>query len=394
MSNFEPKITLDLNKLQSHDWFLLGEIQSKIHHLMLTPLDENTRNTLSNIYLAKGVSATTAIEGNTLTEKQVNEILTQNAPFPKSQQYLKQEVLNIKETLDKVKDTLEVPLSIELLNSWNTEILKNLELPEEIVSGEIRKHSVHAGAYFPPEPNRCEILLQKLCQEYNAFPVDFLGGNEIALAIIKAIFAHVILVLIHPFGDGNGRTSRLIEARTLMVAAVPFMSSQLLSNFYNKTRTKYIEELSKIWQRPDNHLYSFISYALQGLADEMREQITTINKEIILKVLENDIYTEFKKNDSVVSKRQRNLALFFLKNVGYTYCVEDLWNEPKIFRLYEGKTSKSLVKDLNILVKDQYIKNVSQLEPILKYGEAKYCINLERSIKKFPDRHLNKSTKK
>ncbi|WP_433223897.1 Fic family protein [Dactylosporangium sp. CS-047395] len=41
------------------------------------------------------------------------------------------------------------------------------------------------------------------------------------LAMIKAMLAHLYLAWIHPFGDGNGRTARLIESQLLLQAGVP-----------------------------------------------------------------------------------------------------------------------------------------------------------------------------
>lgn len=386
MSNYEPKIALDLRKLQHSDWLLLGEIQSKINHLRMTPLDDKTKKRLSDVFLAKGISATTAIEGNTLTQAQVKAILTENKQLPKSQQYLEQEVLNIKRALDTVKETLEQPLTIEILNAWNADILRDLSLHDDIASGELRKINVHVGSYFPPPPERCKELVIELCEYYNnALQTDVLkawfGDQEIASAVIKAIFAHVILVLIHPFADGNGRTSRLIETRTLMTAQISYMSSQLLSNFYNKTRTKYIEHLSQIWQRPETHIYPFISYALKGLADEVREQIDIITLEIIIKVIEHDLYTNFKKENSSINRRRRDLCLFFSKKPFKHYTLDSLFEEPAIYKLYKGKTIRSLSSDLKAMIERNYIqKAVTNKESI-------YTLNLSSWLDKFPETH-------
>ena len=68
-----PWITfrLDLNKINYRGWMLLGEAQSKCEHLSGVPLVPGAAERLNELYLAKGVLATTAIEGNTLTEEQV-----------------------------------------------------------------------------------------------------------------------------------------------------------------------------------------------------------------------------------------------------------------------------------------------------------------------------------
>jgi hypothetical protein len=54
--------------------------------------------------------------------------------------------------------------------------------------------------------------------------------------LIAAVVAHVYFEWIHPFGDGNGRTGRLIELKLLLEAGVPQPAAHLLSNHYNATR--------------------------------------------------------------------------------------------------------------------------------------------------------------
>jgi Fic family protein len=44
---------------------------------------------------------------------------------------------------------------------------------------------------------------------------------EIPYAILKAILAHLCLAWIHPFGDGNGRTARLVEFQILIFPGCP-----------------------------------------------------------------------------------------------------------------------------------------------------------------------------
>ena len=50
---------------------------------------------LGEIYLRRGALASAAIEGNTLSEKQVEDILVHKHKLPESQHYLEQEVRNV-----------------------------------------------------------------------------------------------------------------------------------------------------------------------------------------------------------------------------------------------------------------------------------------------------------
>ena len=48
-----------------------------------------------------------------------------------------------------------------------------------------------------------------------------------AEGILKATLAHLYIAWIHPFGDGNGRTARLVEFMLLSRAGVPSPSAHL-----------------------------------------------------------------------------------------------------------------------------------------------------------------------
>jgi hypothetical protein len=57
---------LDLRGAPPELWTLLGEGRSKIAHVAGSLLNPDVAREMHNVYLTKGVLATTAIEGNTL----------------------------------------------------------------------------------------------------------------------------------------------------------------------------------------------------------------------------------------------------------------------------------------------------------------------------------------
>jgi Fic family protein len=86
---------LDLERASHKLWILLGEARSKCAHISGVPLAPALAERLSHVYVAKGVHATTAIEGNTLTEEQVRQQIHQKLDLPRSQACLNQELINI-----------------------------------------------------------------------------------------------------------------------------------------------------------------------------------------------------------------------------------------------------------------------------------------------------------
>ena len=60
---------------------MLGEALSKCQHLAGVPLKPKAAEELSMVYLARGVQATTAIEGNTLSQREVEQIVERTGEF-------------------------------------------------------------------------------------------------------------------------------------------------------------------------------------------------------------------------------------------------------------------------------------------------------------------------
>jgi len=65
--------SLDLSRAPWDFWIAAGESLSKCEHLAGVPLGPDAAKELMKVYLAKGALATTAIEGNTLTEHEVRQ---------------------------------------------------------------------------------------------------------------------------------------------------------------------------------------------------------------------------------------------------------------------------------------------------------------------------------
>ncbi|MFA7364566.1 MAG: Fic family protein, partial [Aminobacteriaceae bacterium] len=225
-----PWITfsLDLSKASYKIWMLLGEAQSKCRHISGVPLRPGDAEKLHKVYLTRGVRATTAIEGNTLTEDDVRRIIDDDLQLPPSRAYLKQEVENIVSACNAIAHGVSSSVSrrpeltVEDIFGYNRMVLDGLPLKEDIYPGEIRTFPVVAGGYRGAPAQDCRHLLEKLCSWLND-PDDFHLGerNKIAAGLLKAVLAHLYLVWIHPFGDGNGRTARLLEFRFLLEAGAP-----------------------------------------------------------------------------------------------------------------------------------------------------------------------------
>ena len=346
------KFTMDMNKAPYIDWLMLGEAQSKCRHFERVPLLPDVAQHLYSIYLAKGVLATTAIEGNTLTEDEVLRHIEGKLELPPSKEYLRQEVDNIIEACNAIGNhVLEAEvtdISIDMIMRYNELVLKDLPLGEDVIPGEIRTHNVVVGPYKGAPPDDCEYLLSELCGWINR-ELDAPPEYGMAFGILKAVLAHLYLAWIHPFGDGNGRTARLVEFHLLMSVGVPSIAAHLLSNHYNQTRTEYYRQLD-LSHRAETNVFSFMEYALRGFIDGLQEQIDVIKDQQMTVHWINHVHAVFKDRDSAADLRRRRLVIDLSRIEGPLPVSEVRYISPRIAEAYASKTEKTVKRDINTLV--------------------------------------------
>lgn len=340
---------LDLRHADYRIWLLLGEAQSKCEQIARSPLLPEVADLLHRVYLAKGVLATTAIEGNTLTEEEVQKLLDGELKLPPSKEYLGQEVKNIIGACNLISRRILGDYSTELcvgsIKEYNRLVLMDLPLDEDIIPGQIREYSVGVGRYRAAPPEDCEYLLARLCDWLNGgFPAP--NGYEVALGILKAILAHVYLAWIHPFADGNGRTARLVELQILLSVGVPTAAAHLLSNHYNQTRTKYYQQLDRT-HRSGGKVFPFFEYASEGFVDGLEEQLGTFIMSQQLTVhWRNYVHSVFDGKDRPTDIRRRRLILD-LSTEGDPVPVSQMRHiTPRIAEAYANRTLKTVQRDI------------------------------------------------
>lgn len=89
-------------------------------------------------------------------------------------------------------------------------------------------------------------------------------------AIIHALVAHFFITTIHPFGDGNGRVSRLVAAGILYQRGYNGHGFYALSNYFYENELRYHEILFKQQQEPCPDLTEFVAFGMEGLALELQ----------------------------------------------------------------------------------------------------------------------------
>lgn len=353
----------DLSRAGAELWISLGEAASKCEHICRVPLQPETAQQLHRLYLAKGSAATTAIEGNTLSEAEVLQAVDGRLAVPPSKQYLKQEVDNIISACNRIsgqltKGPLPAP-SVALLHEFNRQVLDRLPAKEDVLPGIIRTHSVVIGNVYRGAPaGDCPFLIGRLCEWLNDpelhAPKNALPGMETVFAILRAVLGHLYLAWIHPFGDGNGRTARLLEFYILLAAGVPSPAVHLLSNHYNQTRAEYYRQL-ELASKSGGDVIPFLKYAVSGFVDGLRGQLDFIWEQQWKVGWRDYIEQLFLHKNNAGDNRRRRLVLDLGARNEWVPVAAIPELTPQLTKEYAVKTAKTLQRDLNELERMELI---------------------------------------
>ena len=321
-------------------------------------LKPETGRQLHQLFLARGVLATTAIEGNTLSEDDALRAIEGTLELPESQQYLGQEIQNIIDAANEIKEEMvnseaSPQISRETIEHYNEMVLRDLPLGAGVVPGRVRDHSVGVARYRGAPHQDCEYLLGRLSHwlnksDLNTDDQDF----RVPYAILKAIVAHLYIAWIHPFGDGNGRTARLLEVQILLAAQLPAPACHLLSNHYNLTRNEYYRQLDQASRTGDP--IPFIEYAVRGLVDGVDDALGTIRAQQFSDRWEQYVYETFGELKTQADRRRLRLVLDLTRQHEET--LEPISKRelrrlsPALSEAYAGKTVKTLTRDLNAIL--------------------------------------------
>ncbi len=357
------KFSVNLNDSPPDLWLMLGECQSKCEHVSLVPLRPSTSEELYKIYLAKGALATTAIEGNTLSEQEVRDHLDGKLKLPPSRKYLAKEIDNViagcNATLQVVARGSSPSITSDGIRELNRTVLKDLALEDGVIPGEFRHHSVVVGRYRGAPAEDCESLLEELVKWLNGSDFTPTEDKRLVYAILKAIIAHLYLAWIHPFGDGNGRVARLLEFQILIGAGVPAASAHLLSNHYNLTRSEYYRQLDRASATGGN-VVPFVSYAVRGFLDGLKQQIDVIWTQQWDVAWRNYVHEFFQTKTSPSQVRRRHLVLDLSRRTESTPIADIPGISPRLSQAYARRTQKSLVRDLNAMREAGFIERTSK----------------------------------
>ena len=206
-----------LPRVKKMDLEMLQRIEEKRQALMNIPEGNSAlqRAKLEQYY--KHIYHSNGIEGNTMTLSMTRSVVESGIAVGGKSVLEHNEILGMDAALKFINTTLindnyDVPVTVNEILQIHKRVLG---YTHPIDAGIYRQTQVYVGDHKPPSPFKVEGYMRAFDQWLQSADVALLHPIELAA------LAHYKLVYIHPFMDGNGRTSRLLMNLFLMRAGYP-----------------------------------------------------------------------------------------------------------------------------------------------------------------------------
>jgi Fic family protein len=324
---------------------------------------------LDRLNRVRAVYGTTALEGNPLSEAEVSEqmqVLENPSPNPKGATKEQLQIRNAGLAQAWIKERFypdSAPMNLTDILEMHRMITVDSDLKDNI-PGRFRTHfvtvgspeggGVHRGA--PPED------IPRLMDEY----IDFVNSKKTTQGthpVIRALLAHFYLVTIHPFGDGNGRVSRLAEAGILFQGGYNVHGFYGLSNYFYRNERDYKLILQKCRELQPFDVTPFILFGLNGFAMELKGinnfVKTKLNRVVYRTMLVRAFNRRTGSRRRLLNQREWNLLEFLLMETAPTDPFSDspsrrikfseLREAPYVQAAYRGVTRRTFFRELTRL---------------------------------------------
>lgn len=254
------KLLANIKRINS----LVNELNNKrFPNVVLLELERSAREISS--------FASTSIEGNPLPLTEVKKILKSK---PAHMRDSEKEVLNYNQALQDLNKQLEdgeITLSLHLILKIQKQVIVGL-LPK-FETGRLREKPVVVNdprtgqaIYLPPDVKDVKPLMEDLVEFTNN------SRKKIDPLILAGIF-HKQMVIIHPFMDGNGRTTRLVTKALLAAMGLNTFNLFSFENYYNKNVTKYFQTVGEFGNYyellEEIDFTNWLEYFTEGIIDEL-----------------------------------------------------------------------------------------------------------------------------
>jgi Fic family protein len=274
--------------LTSQDLQVIAEIdafRAEFRHRLAEP--RRWEGQLRRSLTAAAVRGSTHIEGYTITSEDAETLIAGGEISPEADDATRDAVTGYRDALTYIQRA-----SAFTLFAWDHTLLSALHFMmtrthDEVGPGAYRTTGVWVSGgpnrppvYTAPDPDQVPALMAELLQWLSEGDLD-------TPAVVRASMAHLNLVSVHPWRDGNGRMSRAVHTLVLAregVLAPEFSSIEEWLGADDFNTREYYAALRTVqagaWQ-PERDAHSWVRFALSAhhlQAQEVQRRFETASR--------------------------------------------------------------------------------------------------------------------
>jgi len=262
---------------------------------------------LKSIATVRSVGASNRIEGNKMSDQEV-DVLLQKIDISKLTDRDSQEVVGYFEVMDLISESYEnISITENHIKSLHNSLMR-YSTKDEWHKGKYKVHSNAVEASFPDGTQQIifqtteagfatEDAIRQLINWYHS-------ETEVHALIKVASFVYDFLS-VHPFQDGNGRLSRLISTLLLLQHGYKWIQYVSFEHEIENRKNEYYQVLRSCQaQRPNENVTEWIKFFLNCLANIQSQLLTKLQKsglEAQLSPKEKLIYTIIQNRPNIQS---------------------------------------------------------------------------------------------
>ncbi len=305
---WDPKYTITNRLLRT-----TREIGEALGEIRNHSISKSKYSNLITEARALSTFASTSIEGNPLPLTDVKRLL-KNAPGQLRD--TEREILNYNHALEWVQAQVEAgtfELRTETFEKVQGMVVESF-MESAFDIGHIRQKPVvirdprtpDSIVFMPPDHKD----VSSLCENLFHFLRENLNGLD---PVLLAGLFHKQAVIIHPFMDGNGRSTRLMASAILGMTGLELWSLFSFEAYYNHRVTRYFEmvgEQGDYYDLCDRIDFThWLEYFAEGILDELRRvQKSLTDKPLRLEPHHEQILQYLEKNGSITQSEYGTIS--------------------------------------------------------------------------------------
>ena len=314
-----------------------------------TSLSPQVLNRLKKSVIITSAGASTRIEEARLSDSEVEKLL-KGLKIQKLRTRDQQEVASYAELLTNIFNSYQsINLSEATIKHFHAELLKYSEkdtrhrghykFGSNRVEARNSKGEI-VGVLFDPTPPH---LVQKEMQELIQWTIDQLEKNEIHPLILIGAFIFEFLS-IHPFQDGNGRTSRVLTNLLLLKNGYEYMPCISHEKLIEDNKENYYIALNKSrknWKTKSEDISPWLLYFLEILLGQTERAIDLLSSETIEHFLSEKqlaIWNRIQEKKIVTPKELR--IELEMPTATVLQALNKLLDMKKVERIGEGRATR------------------------------------------------------